>query len=748
MANGSITIDVLLDSLQAQNGLNRLSNQAGKLSPAFGAVTVAVTALTTAIAGVGAVAVAQFLEAEQASVKLQNQLGIGAERAQDLTNVARDIYNKGFGESLGEVTEALSKVRQNIGFLNNEDLQEVTNQALGLAQTFDADLNEVTRAGANIAKAYGIEAQEAFDLLAYGAQNGLNFSGELFDNISEYIPLFQQYGYSAEEAFGFLINGSQQGVYNLDYINDIVKEFGIRAQDASTTTADAFARLGGNAQLAFEQFQNGEISVQQLSETTGQALAGIDDALLQNSIGVDLFGTKFEDLGADVAISLFTGSTAVSNFAGSANTILDNLANTTQARFDSIVRTVTGFLVPIGAQIVTAIDNALQGVISTFNTYQEQIFTTATAVWTQIEPFITNVLTTVSNFVSFILTEIVTFWESNGERIINIVTTAFNIISSVVETVLPIVLGVVKFVWGAIVDVIEGAIGIIDGAIKLFSAVINGDFTALWEAVKQIFSSAVQFIVGLLTLSFVGSIRTLLTNFATASIATIRSLWTNITTSFTNSASAVTGTVANLVNGVRTFFSNLASGVINTVSTFATNVTTSFGNIATNILNAFRNLPSQFIQFGKDIINGLINGIRSIDVLAVVGDIASGMVDRVKGALQIFSPSRVFKGIGEDINAGWTIGLEDSAGDVLNAVTGTTDSLLAEALNASGNLLGGFNGLNVNTAGLTSGTLGTTGLSASNTTNNTPTQVNNITVRSSREEIEIARQLRKQTFAF
>ena len=43
--------------------------------------------------------------------------------------------------------------------------------------------------------------------------------------------------------FTILANGTKSGSYNLDYINDLVKEFGIRVQDGSKGVSEGFGDL-------------------------------------------------------------------------------------------------------------------------------------------------------------------------------------------------------------------------------------------------------------------------------------------------------------------------------------------------------------------------------------------------------------------------------------------------------------------------------------------------------------------------
>ena len=51
------------------------------------------------------------------------------------------------------------------------------------------------------------------------------------DNLAEYAPLWAQQGFSAQEMFSILQNGLDTGAYNLDKVNDFVKEFGISLND-------------------------------------------------------------------------------------------------------------------------------------------------------------------------------------------------------------------------------------------------------------------------------------------------------------------------------------------------------------------------------------------------------------------------------------------------------------------------------------------------------------------------------------
>ncbi|WP_241964520.1 phage tail tape measure protein [Paraliobacillus zengyii] len=250
------------------------------------------TTLTPAVLGMGTAMGLVTSSYEDSTVKIQNSLGLTAAEAKELTDISRNIYKNGFGESADEIDNALLQTKQNIKDINNEDLERITEKAFLLGETFEADVNEVTRAGNNVMKGFGLEADEAFDLMAKGAQNGLDFSNEMFDNLSEYSTLFGNMGYSAEEYFELLQKGTEAGVYNLDYINDIMKEFQIRVKDGSKTTSEAMGLLSKDTQGVWKEFEKGDKTVKDVSNAVLKELEGMDDQVAANQIGVELFGRR------------------------------------------------------------------------------------------------------------------------------------------------------------------------------------------------------------------------------------------------------------------------------------------------------------------------------------------------------------------------------------------------------------------------------------------------------------------------
>ncbi|PGB06017.1 phage tail tape measure protein [Bacillus toyonensis] len=242
------------------------------------------------LAGIGAAAVKVASDFDASNRKLESTLGLSKEATKELGNVAKDTWKDGFGESIQEVDEAVIQVSQNMKNLSFDEMQGATQNAMTLAKTFDTDVNEVTRGAGQLMNQFGLDAKETFDLLASGGQAGLNFSNEMFDNISEYAPLFKQAGFSAEEMFTIMANGTQDGSYNLDYINDLVKEFGIRVQDGSKGVTEAFAEMSPETQKVWDNFNKGKGTSADVFNAVLGDLGKMDDKVKANQLGVAVFG--------------------------------------------------------------------------------------------------------------------------------------------------------------------------------------------------------------------------------------------------------------------------------------------------------------------------------------------------------------------------------------------------------------------------------------------------------------------------
>ena len=106
-------------------------------------------------------------------------------------------------------------------------------------------------------KNFGLSAEEAYNIIAVGAQNGADQNGDLLDTLNEYSAQYAALGLSADEFVSGLISGSEAGVFSIDKVGDAVKEFNLRVIDGSNTTTEAFQALGMDADAMAARFAAG-----------------------------------------------------------------------------------------------------------------------------------------------------------------------------------------------------------------------------------------------------------------------------------------------------------------------------------------------------------------------------------------------------------------------------------------------------------------------------------------------------------
>ncbi|KAA0801929.1 phage tail tape measure protein [Bacillus sp. BB56-3] len=303
------------------------------------------------------------IEFDGSQRKIQASLGLTGKGAENLQKIAVDTWKKGFGENLEEVDNALIKVYQNMRDVPHEELQGASENVLTLAKVYDVDLNEATRGAGQLMSQFGLSTQETFDLLAAGAQEGLNYSDELFDNLSEYAPLFKQGGFSAQEMFTILANGTRDGAYNLDYINDTVAEFGKKVQDGSKGTADAFAGLSEETQGVWKAFNDGKATAADVFKAVIGDLGSMDDKVKQNQIGVGLFATRWEDMGAKAVLGLTDVNGGLGDVTGRMDEMKKLQEESLGQQFQKALRETQAALEPLGKKFAELAKDILPPIV-------------------------------------------------------------------------------------------------------------------------------------------------------------------------------------------------------------------------------------------------------------------------------------------------------------------------------------------------------------------------------------------------
>ena len=334
--------------LDADENLGKLAKTAEKIGKA---AKVAAGVTAAAATAVGVAAVKSYTEHEQAVNSMAAATGAAGEELEHLQAAMEGVYQNNFGDSLQDAADAVAMVDRNLKNISPDEIQEATEAALALQDTFEYGVEESTRAAAAITKNFGGSAKEAFSLIAAGAQNGLDYSGELIDTINEYSSQFSKLGFTADGMFQLLQSGADSTAWNLDKVGDAIKEFSIRAIDGSDTTVQAFKDLGYNANAMMETFAGGGEDANKAFFDVLNTLMDMDDQVKRDALGVSLFGTMWEDLGTEAMQAMADASTAAYDTQGALEQINSVRYNDLESAMQGVKRQAEGILWTIGEQL-------------------------------------------------------------------------------------------------------------------------------------------------------------------------------------------------------------------------------------------------------------------------------------------------------------------------------------------------------------------------------------------------------------
>lgn len=292
--------------------------------------------LVAAIGGIGAAVIASGTQAEQAANQVAAATGLTGDALKEVQDISQNVYKDNFGDSMEDAADAVAVTYQQTKLVGDE-LQTAAENAMLLDDTFGYDVNESIRTAKALADNFGISIEEAYNLMAQGAQKGLDKNGDMLDTLNEYSVHYSQLGYTVEDFFGSLENGAASGAFSIDKIGDTMKEFGIRVKDTSKSTQEAFQLLGYTgdsiADMQAKFAAGGESAREATSELLGQ-LQNVEDDVTRNQIGVDLFGTMWEDLGEEAVYSLLNTQTEISNTT-------DALGQLNDVKYDDVMSQLT-----------------------------------------------------------------------------------------------------------------------------------------------------------------------------------------------------------------------------------------------------------------------------------------------------------------------------------------------------------------------------------------------------------------------
>ena len=459
------------------------------------------------------------INAGQAADQLAAGLGItDPAEIERLGRIQGEVYADAYGESLGEVGDAIAAINNNIGDIDTIDdagLEALIERSFDAAGVLDEEVGRAVRgAGQLFRTGLAADAEEGFDAIVATAQRlPQEMRGELIDTVEEYSSSFAELGLTGEQALAAVSNAVAAGARNTDLAADAFKELSIRAIDGSTLTAEAFEALGFDAEEMARRIAAGGPAAADATSEIIQAISGVGDEVAQEQIGVALFGTKFEDLGADVIAAMDPAAASLGDFAGAAeeagDIMNDNLATRFEALkrrgFQALARVAEATVIPmleglfdLAEPLGPVFDSLISGITSFANTlrtgFTEDEGTPIERLALQIRENVLPLLPKIVEGIQRIITEVGPILAQLLAIVGDVVRLAVALWNQFGDEILAVLIPV----FDTVVRVVRAALDIVQGVIRLVTAVIEGDWDAAWEAIKQIFAGVWDAVVAIL----------------------------------------------------------------------------------------------------------------------------------------------------------------------------------------------------------------------------------------------------------
>lgn len=310
----------------------------------------------------------------------------------------------------------------------------------------------------------------------------------------------------------------------LTQVDEATGQITTRAQDFATVFSSSV--LGG--------IESGTISVADAQRIAIDGLGQMDNAVWQNTAGVAIFGTQWEDAGATAILNVDMAATSMADMAGATDS-LNAKYTSLGAVGETMWRQLLLTLMPVGQALLDLANAAMPVVMAAFSSLQGVVQaavdavvpavrgavgivsgllsgegaagpTTWGAAFTAVQSLIGGVMAGIQGVITPILAALSAFWAQHGAEIQSFAAQAWQQIGAIVTTataliqatIVPILTAVGTFigehgteiqtvltaVWTAISAAITAALAVIQGVIAAALAVVQGDWSGAWTAMQ------------------------------------------------------------------------------------------------------------------------------------------------------------------------------------------------------------------------------------------------------------------------
>ena len=620
----SLMGSIFVDSSEAENSIAKTEEKSNKLSESFinGIATAGKWAagIATAAAGaavaIGGAVINVAGDVDSAMNGFAAATGTAVDELGKYEEAMLNIYNNNFGESFDDIAASMGEVKTVMGEMSAEGLKDMTQDALMLRDTFEFEVADSVKTANTLMDQFGLTGKQAYNLIAQGAQNGLNQNGDMLDVLNEYSVQFSQMGYSAEDMFNMLANGAESGTWSIDKLGDAAKEFNIRMSDGSAK--DAVEALGFSWESVSESWSNGGEEAKETFNMLMNELNGLENTTEGYNIGVGLLGTQFEDLGMNAVLALSDTEGAISNtkdaLAEINNVKYDDLGSMIEGlkrNFETLLLPLGNALIPLIMQVVQLIQDNMPMIQSIIESLTPVIMELFESLLPPLMELVASFLPQISEIITAVLPMLISFLEMMIPVFMEIIEAIMPVLIELMNTLLPPIMQIVQMLLPVLLQLITAILPFLQPIIDLLHPIIEACMAVivpLMQLINAVLPPLITVITYLVDVVLFG----LQTAFQT--MANIISNVVNVAVSYVKDQFSV---LKDIFSGIIDFIKNVFTG----------NWRGAFENVK-NILSAIFQGMINVVKNPLNVIIGIINGLLSGITAGVNGVI--GALNKLK----------------------------------------------------------------------------------------------------------------------
>ena len=594
--------------------------EAGEKLTSMGKTASKVSAV---VAGIGAGSYKAWTEVDESLDSVAAGTGATGKALEKLQDVATEVYTS-MPVDIATTGTAVADLNTRLG-LQGDELEEATEQFMKYAEVNGTDVQSSIESVSKAMQDANIPTSELNDVLdmltTASQQSGLSVDA-IASSLSSTGVQMRELGFSTEETIALLATMEKNGV------NSQTVMAGMKKAMAN------YANEGKNA-----------------SEELANLWQGIKDGTVTSADAIDVFGTK--------------SGAAIYEYVKEGKLDYQDLLSTIQDSNGQLDASYEAMLDPTD-KFKTALNNLKQ---------------VGYEIWDQVQA-------TLAPMLEVLVQKLKEFsdWFTNLDPNMQQAIVVIGMIVGAIGPLL-IVVGKISTGVGAVISTISKLSGVFSTAISIISTGAKALF-AIIEAnpVIAIITAIIAIVVLLYTKcewfrDGVNAIFTAIKDFFVSIWDNIKSIWEGGIDGLTQKISSWFDSVKNgfsdVLNSIVGFLSNIISKIGEWASNLVSSGANAISNFASTLVNGLKALPSQFVKWGADMIDGFIKGIKS--KISAVTNVISGIGNKIKSFLHFSRPDegplRDYEAWMPDFMQGLANGIDSNAYKVTDALQALTSDM-------------------------------------------------------------------------